>query len=88
MAVVQVDPLIPQRELWWINSDNSYTKVYSDFTKMVTQFKWSPDGRQGIFLRDTLAGLADGAEIVLWQAEEPQKLINFQDKVYKIEWLP
>jgi dipeptidyl aminopeptidase/acylaminoacyl peptidase len=88
MSVVQVDPLIPQRELWWITADNAYTKIYSDLTKMVTQFKWSPDGRQGIFLRDTLSGLADGAEIVLWQAEEPEKLIAFQDHVFKIEWLP
>ena len=88
MVVVQVDPLIPQRELWWIKPDNSYTKIYSDLTKMVTQFRWSPDGSQGVFLRDTLAGLTDGAEIVLWQADEPEKLITFQDNVYKIEWLP
>lgn len=88
MAIVQVDPVIPFRELWWIKADNSYEKIYSDLTKMVTQFKWSPDGTQGIFLRDTLAGLADGSEIVLWQAEEPEKLITFQDNVSKIEWLP
>ena len=88
MAIVQVDPVIPYRELWWIKPDKSYIKIYSDLSKMVTQFQWSPDGSQGIFLRDTLAGLADGSEIVLWQAEEPEKLITFQDNVYKIEWLP
>lgn len=87
-VVVQVDPIIPYRELWWIKADQSYEKIYSDLTKMVTQFKWSPNGKQGIFLRDTLAGLVDGSEIVLWQVEEPEKPITFQDYVYQIEWLP
>ncbi len=87
-VVVQVDPIIPYRELWWIKADQSFEKIFTDLTKMVTQFKWSPDGKQGIFLRDTLAGLADGSEIVLWQAKHPDEPISFQDEVFKIEWLP
>jgi WD40 repeat protein len=87
MAVVQIDPKIPYRELWWIKPDNSYSKIYSDLTMMVTQFVWSPNGIQGIFLRDTLLGLVDGSEIVLWDVNHPEPK-TFEDHVFKIQWLP
>lgn len=87
-AVVQIDPLIAQRELWWIKPDNSYFKIHADLTKMVTQFKWNPDGWQGIFLIDTLAGFADGAQIALWENENPNTVQMFQDNVFLVEWLP
>ena len=88
VAVVQVDPLIPQRELWWIKADGSYQKIFDDLTLMVTQFRWRPDGGQAIYLQDTLMGLADGSSIGLWGADGLAESQIFEDHVFKVEWLP
>ncbi|HSM23529.1 MAG TPA: hypothetical protein VK856_01535 [Anaerolineaceae bacterium] len=87
-TVVQVDPLIPQRELWWIKVDSTYQKIFDDLSLMVTQFRWSPDGSKAIFLQDTLMGLADGSRIGLWDAGAPDEKQVFEDQVFKLEWLP
>lgn len=88
MAVVQVDPLIPQRELWWIKADGSYQKIFDDLTLMVTQFRWSPDGGHAIYLQDTLMGLADGSSIGLWRADGLVETHVFEDHVFKADWIP
>ena len=88
MAVVQVDPKIPQRELWWIEPSGSYQKIFTDLTQMVTQFSWSPDGNRVLFLRDTLAGLADGSQMMIWDQNAGGEMIQLTDQVFNLRWLP
>jgi hypothetical protein len=88
IAAVQVDPKIPQRELWWIKSDGSFQKISEDLSLMITQFSWSPDGTRISYLRDTLTGLADGSEVILWEASDSEALITMVDGVYSIRWIP
>lgn len=88
LAVVQVDPKIPQRELWWIKLDGTYQKIFTDLTQMVTQYSWSPDGNRVLFLRDTLAGLADGSQMVIWNQNTEGEMIQLADQVFKSRWLP
>lgn len=88
LVVVQIDPKIPQRELWWIKPDRSYQKISTDLTQMVTQFSWSPDGSRISYLRDTLTGLADGSEMILWETDNSEELITLVNGVYSIRWIP
>ncbi|MBW6474339.1 MAG: hypothetical protein K0B14_14535 [Anaerolineaceae bacterium] len=88
LAVVQVGPKIPQRELWWIKPGGSYQKIFTDLTQMVTQFSWSPDGNRVLFLRDTLAGLADGSQMMIWDQNPGGEMIQLTDQVFKLRWLP
>lgn len=88
IAAVQVDPKIPQRELWWIKTDGSFQKISDDLSLMVVQYSWSPDGSRVSFLRDTLTGLVDGSEIVLWDSSNSEELLTLVDGVYSIRWIP
>ena len=88
LAVVQVDPKIPQRELWWIQADGSYQKIYTDLSQMVTQFTWNPAGSRVMFLRDTLLGLQDGSKIMIWEKDSGEELSEISDHVFKARWLP
>ncbi len=88
LAVVQVDPKIPQRELWWIKPGGSYQKIITDLTQMVTQFSWSPDGNGVLFLNDTLAGLADGSQMMIWDQSSGGEIIQLTDHVFNLRWLP
>jgi hypothetical protein len=88
MAAVQVDPKIPQRELWWIKTDGTFQKISDDLSLMVTQYSWSPDGNRVSFLRDTLTGLADGSEIILWDFSNSEVIQTMVDGVYNIQWIP
>ncbi len=88
LAAVQVDPKIPQREIWWIQADETYQKIYTDLSQMVTQFSWNPSGTRVLFLRDTLTGLQDGSKIVLWTENSGDAVQEFSDNVYKVRWLP
>lgn len=88
LAVVQVDPKIPQRELWWIKPGGSYQKIFTDLTQMVTQFSWSPDGSKVLLLSDSLAGLSDGSKIGIWETESLSSQQVFSDNVFQAHWLP
>ena len=88
IAAVQVDPKIPQRELWWIKPDGSFQKISDDLSLMITQYSWSPDGTRISYLRDTLTGLADGSEMILWETGNSEELTTMVDGVYSIRWIP
>lgn len=88
LAVVQVDPKIPQRELWWIIPDGSHKVVFNDLSQIATQYSWSPDGNSVLFLRDLLTGLADGSQMVIWNQIAGGELIQLTDQVFNLRWLP
>lgn len=88
LAVVQVDPKIPQRELWWVLPDGSYKAVYDDLSQIVTQFSWSPDGSSVLFLSDSLAGLSDGSKIGIWNVESLSSQQSISDRVFQLQWIP
>ncbi len=88
LTVVQVDPKIPQRELWWIQKDGAYQVISSDLSQMVTQFSWRPDGNQVLLLRDSLAGLADGSQMLIWDPDNDNEMLELADQVFKPHWLP
>lgn len=88
LAVVQVDPKIPQRELWWIKPDGSYKVVYDDLSQIMTQFSWSPDGSMVLFLSDSLTGLSDGSKIGIREVESLSSQLLFSDYVFQVHWLP
>lgn len=88
LAIVQLDPLIPQRELWWIREDGSYQIVYDNLTQIVTQYSWNPHGSQVLFLSDSLTGLEDGAKIGIWEVESPFPHLSISDHVFQANWLP
>lgn len=92
LTAVQVDPKIPQRELWWIQKDGSYQVISSDLSQMVTQFSWHPNGKQVLFLRDTLAGLGDGSQMLIWDPNEDEEdkheMLPLADQVFNLRWLP
>jgi len=74
--------------LWWIKTDGSFQKISDDLSLMVVQYSWSPDGSRVSFLRDTLTGLVDGSEIVLWDSSNSEELLTLVDGVYSIRWIP
>jgi Tol biopolymer transport system component len=88
LAVVQVDPKIPTRELWWVLPDGSYKVVYDDLSQIVTQFSWSPDGSSVLFLSDSLAGLSDGSKIGIWNVESLSSQQSISDRVFQLHWIP
>ena len=88
LTVVQVDPKIPQRELWWIQQDGSYQVISSDLSQMVTQFSWHPDGNRVLFLQDSLAGLADGSQMLIWNPGHDDAMLALADQVFRPHWLP
>jgi dipeptidyl aminopeptidase/acylaminoacyl peptidase len=88
LAVVQVDPKIPTRELWWVLSDGSYKVVYDDLSQIVTQFSWSPDGSKVLFLSDSLTELSDGSKIGIWEVETLSSQPSISDHVFQLHWLP
>lgn len=88
LTVVQVDPKIPQRELWWIQQDGSYQVISSDLSQMVTQFSWHPDGNRVLFLQDSLAGLADGSQMLIWNPDHDDAMLALADQVFRPHWLP
>lgn len=88
LSVVQVDPKIPQRELWWIQPDGAHQVISNDLSQMVTQYSWRPDGSQVLFLRDSLTGLADGSKMMLWDPDNGSELHELTDQVFKLHWLP
>ncbi|PKO07176.1 MAG: hypothetical protein CVU41_02535 [Chloroflexi bacterium HGW-Chloroflexi-3] len=88
LAVVQVDPKIPQRELWWVLPDGSYEVVFNDLSQIVTQFSWSSDGSKVLFLSDSLTGLSDGSKIGIWKTESLSSQQLFSDYVFQVNWLP
>jgi hypothetical protein len=55
---------------------------------MITQFSWSPDGTRISYLRDTLTGLADGSELILWETGDSEELMTLVDGVFSIRWIP
>lgn len=88
LTVVQVDPKIPQRELWWIKPGGSYQKISTDLTQMITQFSWSPDGSKVLFLSDSLTGLSDGSKIGIKDVGTLSTQQLFSDYVFQAHWLP
>jgi hypothetical protein len=88
LVVVQVDPKIPGRELWWVLPDGSYEVVFNDLSQIVTQFTWSPDGSKVLFLSDSLAGLSDGSKIGIWETESFSSQQLFSDYIFQAHWLP
>ena len=88
LAVVQVDPKIPTREIWWVLPDGSYKVVYDDLSQIVTQYSWSPDGSKVLFLSDSLPGLSDGSKIGIREVESLSSQQFFSDHVFQAHWLP
>jgi Tol biopolymer transport system component len=88
LVVVQVDPNIPGRELWWVLPNGSYEVVFNDLSQIVTQFTWSPDGSKVLFLSDSLAGLSDGSKIGIWETESFSSQQLFSDYIFQAHWLP
>lgn len=88
MVAVQIDPKVPQRELWWIFPDGHYKVIYDDLSQLVTQYSWNPNGSKVLFLSDTLTGLSDGSQVGVWDSQSETISQNLSDDVFKALWLP
>ncbi len=88
LVSVQVDPVISQRELWWIQPDDSYQVISNDLSQLVTHYSWNPQGNRVVFLSGSLARLGDGSRIGIWSSEAPESIEWLSDGVIQARWLP